>query len=397
MMLRTLTARSIILHSGRILDGGALLLSAEGKIVEVVERKASVSRRSSGEFIDLGEGVLAPGWVNAHAHLELSSLRGRVAAGESFPSWIKALLRERTLLEGSDYEYAVHEGADELLRSGTTTVGDVDSTGASVVALKSHPIRSLLFREALDVNDPARREAVLGELKAPIESGARMMEGVSPHAGYTVSDPLMEGLAELAFQRDLPVQVHWNESSDERSWEGGQPSAFDGVVPPCGAKETLQRLDEAGLLRAKTSLVHGNYFTAQQATLIASRGVSIVHCPGAHAFFGRSQFDLDGYQRAGVSVALGTDSLAGNSALDMGEEVALLRDSHPGLSPGAAFQMATESSATALGLSGKVGTLAEGAFADMVLYEAEGDALERLTSREAVVRRVWVGGLETSL
>ena len=80
-MLRTLTARSIILHSGRILDGGALLLSAEGKIVEVVERKASVSRRSSGELIDLGEGVLAPGWVNAHAHLELSSLRGRVAAG----------------------------------------------------------------------------------------------------------------------------------------------------------------------------------------------------------------------------------------------------------------------------------------------------------------------------
>jgi cytosine/adenosine deaminase-related metal-dependent hydrolase len=123
----------------------------------------------------------------------------------------------------------------------------------------------------------------------------------------------------------------------------------------------------------------------------------IVHCPGAHAFFDRSAFDLEGYQRAGVLVALGTDSLAGNTALDMGEEVALLRESHPALSPEAAFEMATESSARALGLGGKVGTLAEGAFADMVLYEAEGEALERITSREAVVQRVWVGGLERSL
>mgnify|MGYP001342969534 CR=1 FL=1 len=142
----------------------------------------------------------------------------------------------------------MHEGADELLRSGTTTVGDVDSTGASASALKAHPVRSLVFREALDVNDPARCEAVLADLKTPLEKRADLMEGISPHAGYSVSDPLMVGLAEFALERDLPVQIHWNESSDELHWEGGLPSAFDGVVPPCGGKKTLQRLDEAGLL-----------------------------------------------------------------------------------------------------------------------------------------------------
>jgi cytosine/adenosine deaminase-related metal-dependent hydrolase len=89
--------------------------------------------------------------------------------------------------------------------------------------------------------------------------------------------------------------------------------------------------------------------------------------------------------------------LAGNNALEMGEEVALLRASHPELSPGLAFEMATQASAVALGLAGEVGSLEEGAFGDMVLYEGGVEDLERITSRGAAVQRVWVGGVEWSL
>lgn len=397
MTLRTFMARRIVLHSKRVLDGGALVLGAEGEVVEVIERYASVRRKAVGDLVDLGEGVLVPGWVNAHAHLELSSLSGRVGPAAAFPDWIKALLRERTVLENVDYESAVNEGANRLLRGGTTTVGDVDSTGASARTLKAHPIRSLVFREALDVGDSARCEALLASLRAPLESAGGFMEGLSPHAGYTVSDPLMSGLAALASDRELPIQVHWNESSDELCWERGDSSAFDGVVPACSGKKTLQRLDEAGLLGQRTSLVHANYSTDADFELIASRGAVIVHCPGAHAFFGRSSFDLESFQRAGVPVALGTDSLAGNAALEMGEEVALLREAYPEISPCLAFEMATQVSAAALGLSGRVGTLEEGAFADMVLYGGGAEPFERITSREAAAERVWVGGIEWDL
>lgn len=397
MTLRTFTARRVIVNSRRVLEGGALVLGADGRVVEVIERYASVNRNAVGELVDLGEGVLAPGWVNAHAHLELSSLAGKVDSGAAFPDWIKALLRERAELEDVDYGAAVNAGADRLLLGGTTTVGDVDSSGASARTLRTHPIRSLVFREALDVGDPARCDAIIAGLQAPIEMADGLMEGLSPHAGYTVSDPLLSGVAVLAVARELPVQVHWNESLDELHWERGEQSAFDGVVPPCSGKKTLQRLEEAGLLGQKTSLVHANYSTDEDIELIASRGAVIVHCPGAHAFFGRSHFGLESFQKAGVQVALGTDSLAGNTALEMGEEVALLRESHPELSPGLAFDMATQASAAALGLPGQVGSLEEGAFADMVLYEGGAEALERITTRGATVQRVWVGGLECSL
>ena len=397
MTLRTFTARRVILNSRRVLEGGALVLGADGRVIEVIERYASVNRDAVGELVDLGEGVLAPGWVNAHAHLELSSLAGKVSSGAAFPDWIKALLRERAGLEHADYDAAVKEGADRLLRGGTTTVGDVDSSGASARTLRTHPIRSLIFREALDVGDSARCDAIIAALGVPIEMAAGLMEGLSPHAGYTVSDSLLSGIAALAVARGLPVQAHWNESLDELRWERGEQSAFDGVVPPCSGKKTLQRLDEAGLLGQKTSLVHANYSTDEELQLIASRAAVIVHCPGAHAFFGRSHFDLESFQKAGVQVALGTDSLAGNTALEMGEEVALLRDSHPELSPSLAFEMATQASAAALGLPGEVGSLEEGAFADMVLYESGVEDLERITSRGAIAQRVWVGGVEWSL
>ena len=396
MTLRTFTARRVILHSRRVLEGGALVIGPDGRVVEVIERYASVNRNVVGELVDLGEGVLAPGWVNAHAHLELSSLVGKVDSGAAFPDWIKALLHERAGLDRVDYEAAVNEGADRLLRGGTTTVGDVDSTGASAHVLRAHPIRSLVFREALDVGDPVRCEAVLAGLRVPLEKAEGLIEGLSPHAGYTVSDSLLSGLATLAVARELPVQVHWNESLDELCWERGEQSAFDGVVPPCSGERTLHRLDEAGVLGQKTSLVHANYSTDEELDLIASRGVVVVHCPGAHRFFGRGPFDLERFHGAGIQVALGTDSLAGNTALDMGEEVALLREAHPELSPCLAFKMATQASAAALGLPERAGTLGEGAYADMVLYGGGSEAFDRITSRGATAERIWVGGVEWS-
>ena len=397
MTLRTFFARRIVLYSERVLNDCALVVDARGQVVEVIEGFSSIRRRAAGEVVDLGEGVLAPGWVNAHAHLELTRLSGRVQPGAAFPDWIKSLLKERAGLEVSDYDAGVKPGADQLLRGGTTTVGDVDSTGASVRALKMHPIRALVFREALDVGDAARCHAVLAELETPLVTEVGFMEGISPHAGYTVSDRLLAGVAELALAREVPVQVHWNESLDEVRWERGESSAFDGVVPDCAGGGTLRRLDEIGLLGKGTSLVHANYPAVGDLELIAARGAVVVHCPGAHAFFGRSPFDLGSFQRAVVPVALGTDSLAGNAALDMGLEVALLREANQEVSAAIAFEMGTRASAAALGLSGRVGTLEEGAYADMVLYRRSDEALEMITSGGATVERVWVGGVEQSL
>ena len=143
--------------------------------------------------------------------------------------------------------------------------------------------------------------------------------------------------------------------------------------------------------------MHANYPGEGDARLLRDRGVVIIHCPGAHAWFDRGVFDVESWWGEGVDVALGTDSLAGNAALDMGREVSLFREAHPGASPERAFDMATRAGAQALGLEGRVGTLSVGAQADLVLHQGEGEALEVLTSGVSQVKRVWVSGIDVSL
>ena len=224
-----------------------------------------------------------------------------------------------------------------------------NSTGACARVLADHPLRAVVFREALDIGDAARREEVMRALRAPMPSGPGLSLGVSPHAGYTVSDALLQEIGADLGARELPVQVHWNETREEVEWESARRSAFDGLVMPSPERPTLERLDAAGLLRRPASLVHANFPGEGDAGLIRDRGVVIVHCPGAHAWFDRGDFDVESWWGEGVDVALGTDSLAGNAALDMGREVSLFRDTHPGASPGEAFDMATRAGARALG------------------------------------------------
>ena len=396
MPLTTFTARWLVVDSERVLEGGGLVVDGDGVVSAILSNRGEVRRRAQGDICDLGEGVIAPGWVNAHAHLELTGLEGRLCPGAVFPDWIGALLAEREGLTEVDFMEAVERGANRLLRGGTTTVGEVDSTGAGARVLAQHPLRAVVLREALDVGDPERAREVLAGLSPPLEECPGRTEGLSPHAPYTVSDALMEELGRLVARRPMPVQVHWNETAEEVEWARGAASSFDGLVPSCTERATLARLAAAGLLGECTSLVHANHRAAGDAELLRERGVAVVHCPGAHAWFDREPFDLRGWTDAGVMVALGTDSLAGNDGLEMGREVALLRRAQPSVSAVEAFAMGTETSARALGLGGSVGSLRVGLAADFVLHSEARDVLEELTSAQTEVLRVWIRGEEVS-
>jgi 5-methylthioadenosine/S-adenosylhomocysteine deaminase len=123
-----------------------------------------------------------------------------------------------------------------------------------------------------------------------------------------------------------------------------------------------------------------------------------VHCPGTHRFFGRPPVPLEHYRRAGVPVALGTDSPASNEALDMRRELVLLRAAFPRLSPAEAFRMATGNGARALGLQGTIGRLRPGLAADLVAWRLQGSSpelgpvLDELTAGSPSAERVWVAG-----
>ncbi|MBL6756811.1 MAG: amidohydrolase family protein [Planctomycetes bacterium] len=348
------------------------------------------------------ETVLAPGLVNAHAHLDLG-IAAAGARGETFLEWVAAVMEARGGRSPAEVAEGARAAADRLLETGTTTVLDIDASGVAGMGLSDSPIRLVSLREVID-GSPAegneRTEAALAlareAVAAPVSE--RRASGLSPHGVHTVSDVLLGDLAPLA--RDVPVATHWAETPEETRWllEGSGP--FADWLGPSPRSSGAERLRRAGLLDG-TLLVHGNCPAPGELALLAGRGVAVVHCPGSHLFFSRPGFALGDLRAAGIAVALGTDSAASNGDLDMRREMRLARETL-GVSGAEAWRMATEEGARFAPWAHVTGRLGVGDAGDLVrLRPAQGVAaarrdgdrlLDLLTLSEPAVEEVWVAG-----
>ncbi len=408
-----LTSRWLFLDAGHRLEGGGVLV-ARDRIERIFPDRpalARFARRTGARILDLGERVLAPGFVDAHAHLELTALEGQLPRRGSFADWIRALVAARKRLSPADLRRSSIAGAGRLLAGGSTCVGDIDSSGSSERALRRTPIRARVYREVLDAGDPTRTALVLARAARPHGSRARsprVHPGLSPHAPYTVSPDLLRAAGDLAQRRRWPVCMHWAETEEEIEWltEGrgplrallDRPGRSRGVPQQDG----LEALAKTGLLSPQLALVHGNHPARGDIERIVRAGATLVHCPGTHAFFHREPFPVRKWLDAGARVALGTDGLSSNLDLDMRREMALLREGHPAISAEAVFEMATRAGARALGFEGSAGAISLGAWADLCAHsfpELSGRELgsskallDALTRGRSKVDGVWIGG-----
>lgn len=399
------SSRAHVLSAGHVLapDGtwhrGGGVLVVDGRIRRVLANLDECARTGERR-VDLGDRVLLPGFVDAHAHLDLSGFAGRVAGGSSFPDWIRNLLAVRGTLDEASLARAARERAERLLASGTTSVGDIDASGRLARVAGGLALRVRRFRETLDAGDASRTDAALNELDTRASSPRSWSEGLSPHAPYTVSDALWSALARRARARRLPVAIHWAETPEERAWLEHGTGPFATLLARSPRRSGLASIESAGLLDARTALIHGNDATADERAHIAGSGACLVHCPGTHQFFGRPQFAARAWVDAGVPLALGTDSSASNDDLDMAREMALFRARQPDFGPAETLALATSQAAHAIGLAGRVGTLAPGAFADLALHEAPGasgpERLEAITHGKGRVVGVWIAGRQVA-
>ncbi len=402
--------RSTIFEVGSVLAPEGVVRAAalrveRGIVREVVTSRARVRRLAGAgaRVVDLGEGCIAPAFVDAHAHLELSGMMGLVPPGSSpragaFTAWIRALIAARTARGPTGLRDDALRGARRLIATGTTLVGDVDSSGAIALARRDVALRVRRYREALDAGDPARTAQALKPLarRTRTNAGTRFFEGVSPHAPYTVSESLWSELGRLCRARRAHVMIHFAETFEETEWLEHGRGPLSAILAHAPHASGLDAIERAGLLGTRTALVHGNRATKTERVRIAESGAALVHCPGTHAFFRRERFDARAWLRAGVTLALGTDSLASNTDLDMGRELALFAAAHPEIAPTDAFACATRNGARALGFAGRAGELCPGAWADFVLYETDHTSkrgvLPSIVHGRARLAGTWVGG-----
>jgi cytosine/adenosine deaminase-related metal-dependent hydrolase len=383
MLLR---ARIVLPVSTPPIENGAVLIS--GERIAAVGRWPELRGVAGEHTVDLGDMILLPGLINAHCHLDYTDMAGQLVPGKNFSAWIKSIVTLKAEWSYTEFARSWLNGANMLLRSGTTTVVDIEAVPELVAeARTSTPLRVISCLELLSVRRQRTPRQLVDEAVTTLEGISNEAAGLSPHAPYTTSADLLRAAAAAARERQWLLTTHVAESADEfEMFQHGRGAMFDWLkaqrgTSDCGHCSPVEHLARNGVLGRNFLAVHANYLAPGDAALLAHSQSSVVHCPRSHAFFRHHDFPLAELESAGVNVCLGTDSLATTSRssmealeLNMFSEMRAFATAFPELPPQRVVENATVRAAHALNRSGELGLLAPNARADLIAIPFAGAA-----------------------
>ncbi len=354
-----------------------------GRIAAIGRAGAALPFRDDAPLVDLGDMAVLPALTNAHTHLELSWMRGRVPRGERFTDWVRTMLRIRRGDSPPDEAIvaSVEEGIGEMRASGTGLVGDVSNTLVSVTPLRESPLGGVVFHELLRLA-AADADAVLQQgIDAVKRCGASSRVGVSlaPHAPYSVSPRLFQGIR-AAQERTpfLPSTVHLAESPEEIELLARGDGPWRDLLQDLGAwdpswtvprTDPVSYLDQMKVLNPRLLAVHGVQMDDAALDRLKSRGTTLVTCPRSNAYVGVGHPPVERFYRAGIQVAVGTDSLASNDDLNLFAELAALHRLAPSVPATSLLESATINGARALGFESETGTIEPGRDASLIAID----------------------------
>jgi len=364
---------------------------------------------------DLGDVALLPGLVNAHTHLELSWMAGRVPPSASMSEWIRTLMEVRRAgPPGGDAEIveAMARAAVAMHATGTVLVGDISNTLASPRVLAATGLGGIVFHEILGFNpiDPAQQVREAWDRISAVKS----LENLEPrtpnleprtreprnlgtpeprnpivmtvvaHAPYSVAPALFTEIARRADR--TPLSVHLAESVEEieflRSGSGPMRELLEGLGVWSGAwtapgTDPVRYLASLGYLQRGVLIVHGVHLTDDGLDQLRTAGAVLVTCPRSNLWVGSGPPRLPHFYASRVPVAIGTDSLASAPSLNLFDELAEMRRIAPEVAAAALLDSATRRGADALGFGRDYGTLSVGKRAALVGVDVDLPASSR--------------------
>lgn len=348
--------------------------------------------------------AIMPGIINAHTHIGMNFFRG-LADDLSLMTWLQEHIfpAEKKWLCHAFVKDASLIAMAEMIRSGTTCFNDMfyfleaTAEAAELAGLRAHIGMSVLefptpwadsageyLKKGLDFYEHYKNHPLITTTLAP-------------HAPYTVSDETFKRVAHIAEQYQLKINLHLHETQDEIQQSLKQ---FN--------KRPIQRLHDLGFLSPQVIAIHMANLNNEDFAILEKTKPSIVHCPESNMKLASGICPVTALQKQGLTVALGTDSVASNNDLDMISEMrtasflSKCSTLNPeSLSAPQTLQLATQNGAKALGVDQMQGTLEKNKAADFIAINL--DTIETLpiyhpisqivySSSRNQITDVWVAG-----
>ncbi len=355
------------LHSNCIVEIDNL-----GKIVSVEKDVENIDSRAG---VEMYNGLLMPGLINCHSHLEYSYVKGMIGRGGGLPRFIDSIIdiKYNVPIEDSVKIDAARKWDKIMFENGIQVVGDHTNYEYTTPIKQDSKMYYHSFVEMLDEDGvPAMDLFARGIERVKEQAAVGVKATVSPHATYTLADEFLAAIGSAENKGIL--SVHFKES-----------------VVLGGKNETDRIFSNISSNREGLLLIHSIYATEEDITkAITQYGskVTVVPCPLSNLYIEERLPDFDMFIRKGVRIALGTDSLSSNEVLSILEEMKCVEKHYPDYSLESILAMATVNGAEALGITDWAGSIAEGKCPGIVLIEGVDFIANKLTENAEIKRLV---------
>ena len=397
LLYRKFTADHIF-TGHQILSGNEVLITDQsGKVLDMVPTELG------GDGIQYFKGMLSPGFINSHCHLELSHMRGVIPRHTGLVEFVQQVMGKRTA-SMEERLSAMQAAEKELYQTGTVAVGDICNTADSIEVKNSSSLRWHNFIEVsgfVGAVAQKRLDAIKEVAQAFLQSGSAQGVSLVPHAPYSVSEKLFQLLNEETAHQLISIHNQEAEAENElyKTKSGDFLKLYQNMgidisaFQPTG-KSSLQSWLPYFTQQQSIILVH-NSFTSEDDLVFsqlptANRKLPTVFClcPNANLYIENKLPPIELLLKHDATIILGTDSYASNSQLNMLEEIKTIQQKNSFIIPTAnILQWATLNAATVFGWDDELGSFDTGKQPGIVhINELDGVNI----TQESVARRVKV-------
>ena len=398
-MVRKISAPKIYPVSSSPIESGIVIVDEKGKIIAV-----DVLENHDKTEIEFFDGVIVPGFINAHCHLELSHLKGIAQTGTGLIDFISQVIKNRNHSPEIIQE-AIAREEKNMIDTGIVAVGDISNTTDTFVQKKKENLHYYTFVEYFDLFQEENTDNIIQQYDAVYNDLAKTSKNKKskvPHAPYSVSRKLFEMLKQSrnkSEQYDETVSIHNQETLPENELFMGKTGDFISFYDRIGFKtDAIPRLEKSAIYYTLEYFQKENRNLFVHNTLTTKEDIETAHhqlglentfwctCPNANLYIENSLPNYKNFMETNSTVCIGTDSLTSNWQLNILEEMKTILKYQSYLDFETVLQWATINGAKALGFANTLGTIETGKSPGLVLIEnmENGKLTEQSVSKKIV-------------
>ena len=368
-----------------LLFTGNQLLSGDDQVLTTKEDgtiEAILPVSEAGDDIQQFEGILCPGFVNAHCHLELSHMKGMIPAHTGLQEFVKQIVALRQV-EPEVIQEAIVSAETEMIANGIVAVGDISNTLDTLSQKAKHHLAYYSFVELYDLDPTHAADKILAGLEMQKQFQENCVRAsLVPHAPYSVTNNLWHLLS--AHFGIHTISMHNQETTDENDFFKTKSGSFLGMYER--TKVNLDFFKATGLSSLQSVLpifknahhgilVHNSYTSAEdiQAVHAAMDNAFWCLCPNANQYIEQTMPPIELLRSEKAKVVIGTDSYASNWSLNILGELKTIQQHHPQIPLAEMLGWATLNGAQALQMDKHLGSFEKGKKPGVVLIKGVDD------------------------